>query len=89
MILTDNGSNMVAAFRGHFQGSSKGEEEDESEEGDVDLQGESSEDESSAECDVSDFDANEIQHEVAFHDFRRVSCFSHSLQLVVQHCDDI
>lgn len=32
--LTDNGSNMVAAFRGHFQGSSEGEEGGEREEGD-------------------------------------------------------
>ena len=75
----------------HFQGEGeKGDESEEGEEGDrVDLQGESSEDESSAELGVSDFDEKEIQHEVAFHDFRRVSCFSHSLQLVVHHFNTV
>ena len=39
-ILTDNGSNIVAAFHGHFCTSS--EDEDESEDGDIDQQGKSS-----------------------------------------------
>lgn len=86
-ILTDNGSNMVAAFRGHFHTSS--EDEDESDGGDVDPQGKNCEEEDSVERDVSDFEEQEIEHEVAFHDFRRVSCFSHSLQLVVHHFDTV
>ena len=40
VILTNNGSNIVAAFRGHFCTSS--EDEDESRDGDIDQQGESS-----------------------------------------------
>jgi len=30
-----------------------------------------------------DFDENEFEHEVAFVGYRRLSCFAHSLQLVV------
>ena len=52
-ILTDNGSNMVAAFCSHFHASS--DDGDESREGNVDPQGESSKDEGSIERDVSDF----------------------------------
>ena len=83
-ILTDNGSNIVAAFRGHFCTSS--EDEDESGNGDIDHQGQI-QDEGSIELGVSNIE--EIHHEVAFHDFRRVSCFSHTLQLVVRSFDTV
>ena len=87
-ILSDNGSNIVAAFRGHFCTSS--EDEDESGDGDIDQQGKSSQiqDEGSIELDVSNFE-EEIHHESAFHDFRRVSCLSHTLQLVVCSFDTV
>ena len=70
VILTDNGSNIVAAFRGHFCTSS--EDDGESGDEDIDQQGESSQiqDEGSIELDVSNFEEEEIHHEVAFHDFR-------------------
>ena len=82
-ILANNGSNKVAAFHGHFHASS--EDGDESGKGGVDPQGESSEDEDSVERDVSDFE----EQEVTFNNFKRVSCFSHSLQLVVHHFDTV
>lgn len=79
----------MAAFRGHF--CTPSEDEDESRDEDIDQQGENSQiqDEDSAELDVSNFEEQEIHHEVAFHDFRRVSCFSYTLQLVVHSFDTV
>lgn len=74
-ILTDNGSNIVAAFCERFV------EEEECEDESDDSSSEPEESDVSVE--VSDFERHEIEHEVAF------SCFSHTLQLVVRQFDGI
>ena len=72
-ILTDNGSNIVAAFRSDMAVTLHDNEEDESDD-------EEDEDE---DYDESDFDLKERDHEVTFSSFKRVSSFAHTLQLVV------
>lgn len=73
-ILTDNGSNIVAAVWFELVCDSEDDESDsgeEEEEEDVEL----------------DFEAKERDHEVTFSSFKRVSCFAHTLQLVVHKFD--
>ena len=73
-ILTDNGSNMVAAFKARF------------EEVDDDIE------ELTEPCtadDVEDFLDREMDHDVEFCSFKRISCFSHTLQLVVSKYDQL
>ena len=69
-ILTDNGSNMVAAFCAHFQNEGKDEEEDEW-----------------RWCWFWFWwmcERRQVEHELVLGTvFKRVSCFSHTLQLVV------
>ena len=72
-ILTDNGSNMIKAFREQcFNGDN---EEDEI----------SSENEAiSFDEEEQDFESREVDHDVAFSLLgRRIGCFSHTLQLIV------
>ena len=63
-VLTDNGSNMIASFRNHFQSeeSENSDGEDESKDQDVDAGAE-------------EFETNEIDHEIIFGTvFKRLSC---------------
>lgn len=75
-VLTDNASNMVKVFRQEVKfadgGDSSGESDDENDA--LELGG-----------DEEDFEMRELNHELYFHSFcKRLSCFAHSLQLVVQ-----
>ena len=73
-ILTDNGSNMVAAFKAKFN-----EDDDDVEE----LV------ESSMPDDEQEFLDCEMEHDIEFSSFNRISCFSHTLQLVVSKFDEL
>ena len=79
--LTDNGSNMVAAFRMQVQDLSAIGDEQEEEiddlEREVQQQGTVEMDES------TDFDDREMDNTTAFGTLHRISCFTHTLQLVV------
>ena len=73
--LTDNGRNIVAAFRSDMAVTLHDNEEDESD------------DEEDEDYDESDFDLKERDYEVTF-SFKRVSSFAHTLQLVVNKFDE-
>ena len=71
-IVTDNGSNMIKAFREQLQDIES--EESETDDGDLDE-----------ESDEPDFADKELDHEITFKFYiKRISCFTHTLQLVVQ-----
>ena len=75
-VVTDNGSNMVKAFRQMVITDDEEEEEEESE----DKAGSTIDDE-----DDTDFVEKEIDHEITFKFYcKRLGCFSHTLQLVIQ-----
>ena len=97
-IITDNGSNMIKAFKNVqttlTQGSS--ESDDEIDPGSVDVnhydnEGESDKDLTLTEetsvtavkSELCDFEDQEMEHEVSFSQYTRLSCFAHTLQLVV------
>ena len=80
--LTDNGSNMIAAFRPQIIES----DDDVEDESDRDMESGEDADLSSL---VQEFEEKEQDHEVAFYGLNRVSCFAHTLQLVVQKFDEI
>ena len=97
-ILTDNGSNMVAAFKEHEVESSQADNEasDESDDEilllDEDCKeplDDDCEDDSTTntrltiESEVNDFELAEESHQTVFDSYRRLSCFIHTLQLVV------
>ena len=109
-IITDNGSNMIKAFRDWLQEiQHDDEDEEENEELLIDLltgspegsgtsSGEDTEEESDnylgPSCDkvqkeIEDFERQEIEHEIAFSLHKRLSCFSHTLQLVVSKFDTL
>ena len=77
VVITDNGSNMVKMFKKTVQctGEDEGEtEEDETEEG-----------EEEEICEDDDFEEREIDHDLSFECYcKRLSCFAHTLQLVIQ-----
>ena len=79
-ILTDSASNMVKAFQRERERTDL-EEESEDEEEEIEEGDESYED---------DFEDRELDHDVMFKSFcKRLSCFAHTLQLVVnKFCDD-
>ena len=83
--LTDNGSNMLAAFRKKVEDSVGCEDKDEDREEELYDDEEEDEDEmaATAEDDGTDYEMREMDHTSAFATLGRVSCFSHSLQLVV------
>ena len=64
------------------EGSTDEREEEEEEERDDD-------DGSLVDVEVDDFDRKELDHEVTFVLFNRLSCFAHLLQLVVQKFDGV
>ena len=106
--ITDNGSNMIKAFK-EDQYSTDLEPDDENtntsknpeavaDEEDTDQDNSSDdeldEDDSKArettiDQDTEDFDSKETDHQIAFADYKRISCFAHSLQLVVTHFDKV
>ena len=98
-ILTDNGSNMLKAFRTHIMEGDEGDKEEdgdkEDEEGDKEDEDADKEDEEGnrddgEEDEQNDFDTQEIDHEVAFTTYiKRVSCFAHTLQLVVHKFNEV
>ena len=69
-VLTDNGSNMVAAFKASFV---------EAEDDDEDVE----EEEVCTADDADDFFDHELEHDIEFSSLRRIACFSHTLQLVI------
>jgi len=73
-VLTDNGSNMVPAFKAKFD-----EDDDDVEE----LA------ESSMPDDEQEFPDCEMEHDIEFSSFNRISCFSRTLQLVVSKFDEL
>ena len=75
--LTDNGSNMMAAFRMQLQAIQGDEEGDEDEEEKMEEQ------ESDLGDESIDFEHRECDQAIAFHSLGRISCFAHTLQLVV------
>lgn len=85
-ILTDNGSNMVKAFRMQVLSQVESDDEDgleEDEEVDEDQPG-------TYEADLDDFVTQEIDHDVSFAMFiKRVSCMSHTLQLIVHKFSEV
>ena len=108
-IITDNGSNMIKAFRDWLQEIQSDEDEEEKEEMLIDpltgspegsgtSSGEETEEESDnysePSCDkvqkeIEDFEMQEMEHEIAFSLHKRLSCFSHTLQLVVSKFDTL
>lgn len=115
-ILTDNGSNMVSAFREWVDESR--ESQDASADGteEIELQMASAEESgqsspvshhesgeemegdvtdadddgiSDAERDIHDFEEQEWNHDIVFSHHKRLSCLSHTLQLVVRSFDTI
>ena len=105
-ILTDNGCNMIAAFKGdiHLQNDDQEFENDlaiEVNSNSSDSENEDVEDEDEEEVAVEDalpeepcveraledYDDHETQCDIALTIYRRVSCFTHTLQLVVHMHD--
>ena len=107
--ITDNGSNMIKAFKedqhptdlevdDENTSTSKNQEAAGDVEEDTD-QDDSSDDEldeddsrareAKIDQDTEEFDSKETDHQIAFADYRRISCFAHSLQLVVTHFDKV
>ena len=76
-ILTDNGSNMIAAFKAKLE-----EEEEDTE--DVEEVAEPSVDK-----DEQDFHECEVEHDEEFSSLNRIGCFAHNLQLIVNKFDDV
>ena len=64
-VITDNGSNMVAAFKATLNTT---EEDDDVEEEDSTLPD-----------DADDFLDHELEHDIKFHSLKRIACFSHTL----------
>lgn len=79
--LTDNGSNMIAAFRPQIL---EAESDDNTEENqDTEESGEDSEQLS------REFEEKESEHDIAFTGLNKVSCFTHTLQLVVHKFEEL
>ena len=97
-VLTDNGSNMVAAFKQQVCSADEddidGRESTAEESNDMyDTEMETGETETrladEVQKEIDDFDDKEIEHNVAFCQFSRMSCFAHTLQLVIRRFDGI
>ena len=70
-VITDNGSNMVAAFKATLDNT---EEDDDAEDDDAK--------DSTLPDDADDFLDHEMEHNIEFCSLKRIACFSHTLQLV-------
>lgn len=66
----------------------EGDDDDINTEGDDDIDAEGGED-ADLKSLVMDFEEKESDHEIAFSGLNRVSCFAHTLQLVVQKFDQL
>ena len=77
VIVTNNGSNMVAAFKKYTATCTTTDE-------DVDSEDDDDETDSDVE---DDFDDKELEHEATFVSMKRISCFAHSFQLVAHKFD--
>ena len=97
-ILTDNGSNMVAAIKAQLVAEEREDEtdntdldDDHTDEIDIDSDPlDSSNDKEDSRLihqDLENFEECEDEHNIAFFGFKRSSCFSHTLQLVVRIFD--
>jgi len=75
VVVTDNDSNMVAAFRTYVV--SPIEEDDNEDDGSED----DSEDHSGKVSRYDDSDECELEHDEAFESTRRIGCFTHTVQL--------
>ena len=83
MIVTDNGSNMVAAFKNHL---TTHHNEDEEDDGESDTVDESTDTLSDSE--EEDFLSKDLDRDLVFGSFiKRVPCFAHTLQLVIRKFD--
>ena len=83
VVVTDNGSNMVAAF--------KQQQEDKNSQSDdeIDNEDRSSEDTEEEEENIEDdFDEKELEHVNEFILMKRIGCFAHTLQLVALKFDE-
>ena len=86
-IITDSGSNMVAAFHRQVE---KGVEESDMDKSEEEEEEEEEEDGDQVQIEVEDFECKELDHEVTFMAFLNCfACFSHLLQLVVRKFDDV
>ena len=75
VVITDNASNMVKAFKRTLEGTNDEEDDNENEE----------EQEIEEEADDIDFKDKEIDHDVTFKcNCKRLGCFAHTLQLVIR-----
>ena len=77
VVVTNNGSNMVAAFRTYVASPDDSQEDG----------GESEDDSESEVSQDDDFDECEEEHDLAFTSMRRIGCFTHTLQLVAKKFD--
>ena len=95
LIITDSGSNMVAAFRNVVEKRAITEEEsDAKEEEEEEMESEAEEEDDIIDEllreEEEDFQTKEIDHDVTFLAYLdRLSCFSHLLQLVVRRFDEV
>lgn len=87
-ILTDNGSNIVAAFKSHFS-TIDGDGEDEDIDKSYGIEDDGDDKSNGIESEADEFDDLELDHAITFSSFKRVSCFAHTLQLVVRQFDGI
>ena len=85
VVVTDNGSNMVAAFRTYLAASSEDDGDDLDDDLDDDSEGDDYGSEVSCE---DDFDECELEHDQAFTQMKRIGCFTHTLQLVALTFDN-
>ena len=85
--LTDDGSNMVAAFRVQLH-AIQDDEEDEDKQEKMEEQ-ESKEQVSDFADESIDFEDWECDQAIAFHSLGLISCFAHMLQLVVNKFSEI
>jgi len=91
-ILTDNGSNMLKALCTQCEDLQAQDENDteerfhldESDESGDESSDESGEDGEEVDSMCADLEERERDHKLAFSNYKRVSCFAHTLQLVVQ-----
>ena len=78
VVITDNGSNMVKAFRQHF------EEDDKDDDGEEDDGSVKEVEPEASVQDEENFEDREMDHDITFKFYcKRLSCFAHTLQLVV------
>jgi len=81
VVITDNGSNMVKAFRQDYI-TAEGDDANEEDESDIDVDLDSmdeSDDASTTAEDEEDFESREFEHEIAFQ--KRLCCFTQYLTI--------